>query len=189
MKKERNVSLLIEALEYPLPKVRWAATRALGNLWDVPDLVKLGHPNSQKVRAEAAKALGQSNDQRVVAALIAALFDPVASYTDQLNRSVYPVRMNAITALCEIGDPCAIEPLLEALRQKSWYGQTLAFQGKLCENILKMGEPMLLHGMTLLQSPDPVMRQQAIYVLECFSDPRTIEPLGHFLMREQDQRY
>lgn len=180
MKQEGNISALKQALEHPVAKVRWAATRALGDLAQraphIPNLAKLGHPDS-KIRASAAEVLGQSRDCRVMAPLIAALHDPVISYTDELNRSVYPVRISAISALCEIGDPIAVDPLLEALSQKSWYGQTLGFQGKLGENLVKMGEPMLLRCIALLQSPDVMTRQQAIYVLECFDAPQTVEPV------------
>ena len=174
MKQEGNISALKQALEHPVAKVRWAATRALGDLWHIPDLAKLGHPDS-KIRASAAEVLGQSRDYRVMAPLIAALHDPVISYTDELNRSVYPVRISAISALCEIGDPIAIDPLLEALSGESWYGQTLGFQGKLGENLVKMGSPMLLRCIALLQSPDVMTRQQAIYVLECFDAAQTVE--------------
>jgi HEAT repeat protein len=82
------------------------AVQALGYIWQLPDLVRLGNIDP-KVRRRAAEALGTLGDVRAVEPLIAALQDG-----DKV------VRRRAAEALGRLGDARAIEPLIATLQRK-----------------------------------------------------------------------
>lgn len=74
---------------------------------DVNGLIKaLGYLPDNRVRSDAASALGNLRDARAVEPLIAAIRDPD-----------WGVRNSAIRALGELGDPMAIQPLIEILKE------------------------------------------------------------------------
>ncbi len=71
---------------------------------DAGGLVKALRDKDQRIRAEAAKALGELGDARAVEPLVATLADPDLE-----------VRGRAILALALVGDARAVEPLTRAL--------------------------------------------------------------------------
>lgn len=182
MQAEKDISGLTQALEHPRPRVRWEAMRALGELWNIPALIDLGHDDLD-TRAQAVETLGQLGDARVLKPLIASLQDPAVLYDDV--RYTYPVRVNAIETLGKIGDPSAIEFLLDALRKRSW-GYPMKGSGPLYASLARMGEPVLKPLITLLGDRDRHMRELAIFALGYLGDPRAVEPLGNVLEREAD---
>lgn len=103
---EPAVEPLLEVL-YGNERIRWAATRALGQIWGITDLVKLGD-NNKEVRQKAANALGQLQDEpgeRAIDPLIAALQEGDLS-----------VRSAVAQALGQLGNARAIGPLIELLK-------------------------------------------------------------------------
>jgi HEAT repeat protein len=102
---ERVAKPLLATLKDPDQSVRWEATKALGCLWQLPDLIGLGDVNTE-ARIAAARALGTSPDARVVEPLIAALRD-----------RDWRVQWRAADALAAFGE-IAIEPLASLLTYK-----------------------------------------------------------------------
>jgi HEAT repeat protein len=185
MKRDGDTAGLLEALQYPLFRTVGAATRALGELWSMPDLVDLGHPDG-KVRTAAAERLKESRDKRVIAPLIAALRDPYTSYRDTFDRATYPVRMNAIEALAEMGDPVAIEPILDAIRRQTVSSGFMESCDRLDAALVKMGEPMFARLIAALEEDyDDESWSRINSALERFGDARAITPLCKRLARER----
>jgi HEAT repeat protein len=182
MKREKDTDALMRALEHPKSRVRWTVMRALGELWDIPALVDLGHSDPD-IRAQAAETLGKLGDKRAIAPLIASLWDPVVVYYAEV-RYFFPVRINAIEALGKIGDPMTIDPLVEAFRRQSW-GYPTRGNEPLYTCLISLGEPMFVRLITLLEDDDQHMRDFAIRALGYFGDPQAIEPLGNALKREK----
>ncbi len=180
MEKEEDIDGLLRVLEHPKAKVRWKVMRMLGEIWNIPDLVSLGHSDPD-VRIQAAKDLGQLNNHRMVMPLIASMWDPHIGYSD--IRYTWPVRISAIESLSEIGDPEAIEPILEALRHNSW-GYPQKGNDPLYASLLTFGETILPHLFALLQDNEKYMRDLAIHVLGLSGDSRAIEPLANVLKHE-----
>jgi HEAT repeat protein len=81
-----------------------AAIRALGQIWGLIDLIKLGGSN-QKDQAGAARALGELKDKRIVEPLIATLKD-----------SDEEVRLEVVKALGNLRDSRAVESLITVLK-------------------------------------------------------------------------
>jgi len=101
---EPAVKHLLPRLESDGIGVRWAATRALGLIWQFPQLVDLGKTD-ENLRLAALEALGRLGDTRVVRAIVtAARWD-----TD------VAVRQRAIKTLGQLGDTWAVDPLLAVL--------------------------------------------------------------------------
>lgn len=77
---------------------------------DTESLVRaLQYKKDAKVRAAAARALGDFGDRRAVELLITAIRDPDKD-----------VRWSAVSALGDIGDRSAVEPLITAIRDPDW---------------------------------------------------------------------
>jgi beta-lactamase regulating signal transducer with metallopeptidase domain len=105
-----QLSLFLELLKSPSPRVRERAAAALGGLGDrraVPELIKMLRDENPLVREHAATALRELGDHRAVPALIEALGDEDAV-----------VREHVATALGTLGDKRAIQPLTDALQKE-----------------------------------------------------------------------
>ncbi len=185
MKMAKKVEALLKTLAHPNPKVRWTIIRALGELWNLPDMIDLGHRNLD-VRAQAAEVLGNCNDPRTLMPLIASVWDPgINRYEDVIY--YYPVRINAILALGKRGDPRAIEPLIESFRRRAWgWGYPTIGNEPLYICLTKFGQPMLIRLLTLLQDEQESIRDLATITLGYFGDSQAI--LSQVLKKEKDRR-
>ncbi len=187
MKIGKNIEAMLKTLAHPNPKIRWTIIRALGELWDLPDMVNLGHRNLD-IRAQAAEVLGDRNDPRTLMPLIASVWDPGMVYYAEI-RYYYPVRVNAILALGKCGDSRAIEPLLESFRRRVWgWGYPGIGKEPLYICLTNFGQPMLTRLLTLLQDEQESIRDLAIITLGYFGDSQAIEPLGQALRNEKVRR-
>lgn len=99
-----------EAMEYLMvmlkdgdENARLTATIALGEIWSLPDMTRLGS-RSIRERISGAQVLGQLEDVRAVEPLIAALRDTNDG-----------ARQAAVTALGQLRDARAVEPLIAIL--------------------------------------------------------------------------
>jgi len=105
-----RLSLYLELLKSPSPRVRERAAAALGELGDrraVPELIKMLRDENALVREHAASALRYLGDRRAVPALIETLRDEDAV-----------VREHVATALGTLGDKQAVQPLTDALQKE-----------------------------------------------------------------------
>jgi len=128
----------IEALRDEMPAVRMRAVQYLGNVGEMQALLEVLRDEDKAVRTNAAQVLGTSKDVRAVEPLLALLKDkdlkiPAAAYAlgafkdrrsvdallGSLSDEDIALRMGAIYALGEIGDPGALEPLLAIAVDKS----------------------------------------------------------------------
>jgi HEAT repeat protein len=107
LRDERAVEPLLVLLKDVNFDIRLSAIRALGQIWKLPDLVKLGSSASQE-RTEAATVLGELKDERAVEPLLALLVGTSAG-----------VRIAAVAALGQLGAEQAVEPLLALLDNAS----------------------------------------------------------------------
>ncbi len=181
MKKQKNIDGLVSALTHPRPTVRWTATRILGELWDIPLLVDLGH-RDHNCRTQATKSLKESKDLRITGPLIATLWDPYQYYSYDQGWWYYPVRVGALKALCNIGAPETIEPILRAIRKRFW----TPMDGSLSACLAQMGEPILMPLIALLSDRDRQMQHKAVRALGALGNPQAIEPLDQALRNEKD---
>jgi HEAT repeat protein len=136
----RAVEPLIDALKDVNREMRKSAAEALGTIGD-PRAVELliaalkDVNANREMRQSAAEALGKISDPRAVEPLIASLKDrnfPYSYAVDALGQigepAVEPLiaafededfpSAYAAEALGKIGDPCAVEPLIAALKDK-----------------------------------------------------------------------
>jgi HEAT repeat protein len=138
---------------------------------DVNGLVRaLGYRQDWAVRRDAAEALGEVGDARVVNALIAALKDNVDYFPDRTNK----IRSAAVKALGRIGDVSAIPPLIAALKDPHFGG------GGFSEALALIGSPAIPALVGLLKEGDRGMNQSlhevAVRALGLIGAP-AVEPL------------
>jgi len=130
---ERAVKALTETLKdrYEDEAVWRMAIGALGRIWRLPPLVRLGHKDAT-IRRDAAVALGQLRDEQALEPLKAALRDRNEgvrhraisalgriwglSQLVRLGDDWATERKEAAAALGQLGDARAVEPLIAALR-------------------------------------------------------------------------
>ena len=134
----RAVEAVVAALEDQDGEVQWAAIESLGQLGDYratePLIAML---NDRGLHAAAVAALGAIGDPRAVEPLIAdldylfqgwsvasaleAIGEPsVTSLIAVLRSHSVSARQEASVTLGRIGDPRAVEPLLDAVQDKDW---------------------------------------------------------------------
>jgi HEAT repeat protein len=134
MNDTRVVEPLIQALNDKLPKVRYTAAESLGYIGDkraVEPLIESINDKAHWVQYCAIEALGRIRDNRAVEPLIRYLEDkakilPCHMYAGDEYIESRTVCIganidadNAIGALGEIGDPRAVEILIEILDKNS----------------------------------------------------------------------
>lgn len=141
--------------------MRLATTRALGQLYHLPEVVQLGDEQAQ-TRQTAAALLAQQKNKRTVDPLIAALGDQDAN-----------VRRLVANALGTIGDPRAVVPLLTTLRDPN--GKV---RGQAAKALQQVGpsniDPLLT---ALREEQNGGVRKHLARILGPIGDPRAIEPL------------
>jgi len=130
---------------------------------DVEGLLEmLNYKRNWAVREEAAKALGQIRDERVVEPLIEALKDEAKT-----------VRNRAAQSLGRIGDGRAVEPLIEALNDEEWMVKRDALWALGMIGDERAVEPLI----NILQDKSVDGRSGAVGALGKIGDERAIEPL------------
>lgn len=189
---KKTVKYLGEALKSnDENKVCWT-TVVLGRMGDqaILPLIKFLRSKDKRLRFYAARALGESGDERAIKPLIEAL-----------NDSYWTVRKNAAEALGKIGGK-AIEHLARSLRDprpevKTMATQILADIGPQAlptlfallgdekhnmyfdieEIVIKMGDGAILKLIQLLGHEKPVVRGAAAQMLGKFGTAASIKPL------------
>jgi HEAT repeat protein len=153
---KRAIKPLIAALRDDVEEVRWAATKALGVIWQLPGLAELGD-RDEGMRRTAAIALKGLGDARAMEPLIAALRD-----NDRY------VRRNAAKALRTIGESAAarLTVMLQDSDRRVWRGAIQALGG-----IWEIPE------LVKLADPAWVERRRAAVALRHLEDDRILEPL------------
>ena len=158
----RTVVPLIAALKDDSPVVKRAATQALGQIWQLPDLIRLVC-SDEVIQVQAAKALGELGDVRAVEPLIAALRGP-----DKLRQA-------AAEALGKLGDARAVEPLIASLKEDPSENVRQAA----AEALGKLGDVWALESLiaSLKEDCTENVRQAAAEALGKLGDVRAVEPL------------
>jgi HEAT repeat protein len=192
---ERAVEPLLVLLKDVNFDIRLSAIRALGQIWKLPDLVKLGSSTSQE-RTEAATVLGELRDERAVEPLLVLLkdvnFDIRLSAIRALGQiwklpdlvklvsSTSQERTEAATALGELKDERAVEPLLALLVGTS-AGVRIAAVAALGQLGAEQAvEPLL----ALLDNASAGVRAAVVGALDRLHHERAIEAL-HTLQNDQ----
>jgi HEAT repeat protein len=158
---------------------RWAATRALGQIWGLAEVAKLGDKRSSN-RQEAAEALGELGDIRAVEPLNAALKDSdwqvglkAAKALRKLGGSVMELfvvaledsdrimRWNAVDILGELGDIRAAETLIAALNDSDKYVRRSAAKALEKLGDMRAVEPLI----AALKDSDEIVRVGAAEAL------------------------
>jgi hypothetical protein len=176
---------LIEALDDPSLEVRQEAVAALARIGDaesVEPLVRTLRSPESGIQTQAAFALGKLRDPRAVDALLEALKEPYLA-------------QSAATALGEIGERSAIEPLLAVLPRRDISEATRA---SVANALSRMGEASALPEMlAALQSTQSLLvrREMALAIGNLFGRPGEFYRLltlerqvaGQEITRLQDQ--
>jgi len=186
---ERTIEPLKATLRAQDQAVRRSAISALGWIWRLSQLVRLGDDEAT-LRQEAATALGQLGDTRAVEPLIATLRDEDIT-----------VRLAATQALGQLDDERAVQPLIEALDDENRNIQRKTVEALQClaswtiprliaalqdsnywfrrrraaETLAQIRESVPL--IEILQHPDRHVRRSAVEALAQQGDPRATKPL------------
>ncbi|MHA2001694.1 MAG: HEAT repeat domain-containing protein [Promethearchaeota archaeon] len=167
---EKIIRPIINCLKDEEVNVQLAAIRALSEFRSIiatkPLIKILSDTNSSsEIRAGTVLALGLIEDKNSLFPLI-----------DCLDDEFPQVRINALSALSHLGDPRAIDPIIELLqKEKDENVQQMAILalGPLGQNNERIIDPLI----KFLSDPNPRVRQYAIVSLGQTHDPRIIEPL------------
>ncbi len=176
---ERVADPLLAALRDHDQLVRWEATKALGYLWQLPDLLKLGDGNAE-IRRAAALALSKLADARAVEPLIAALRDQdsavreyaadalgalgemsIEPLTSLLSYKDRRIRRSVKKAFAKIEDEKVLEILTSAIQDSRWRVREMAV-----ECLTELGNRAVPALEVVLQSDDPEIQQLARVVLQ-----------------------
>ncbi len=154
------VQILMAVLQENELNVRWAATRALSEVLNIPELSMLASQQSEQ-RQIAAQALGNTHDPRVVAPLIAALQDD----EDGVCKA-------AAYALGKLGDANAIEPLIKILGSgKDFLRSTVA------DVLVEYYDIPWAPHLVRIWSRESEIREAAANALGDIGDLRAVDPL------------
>jgi HEAT repeat protein len=162
------VPFLLSALNDPRPEVREYAANALA--WGrfavgetLDPLLKNLQDSDAKVRAAAARALGELRDQRAVEPLVKAMGDQIPWVSDRVS-----------DALAKLGDPAA-PALIAALASEDPRRCSGAAKALAVIKAPRAFEPLL--GVIRNASFPPYARVNAASALAALADPKAIDPL------------
>lgn len=200
LKAKRDIAGLVKALVHQKDRsLAVPAADALGEIRDpraVALLIAALGDKDWKLRAAAAEALGKIGDPRAAQPLIAILVDSqwdvrsvanealvrigagaveplVAALKDGGVLGASGVRAYAASALGQIGDPRAVDPLIAALKDET--GGVRAFAASALGQI---GDPRAVEPLiAALKGEGGWARKEAVEALGQIGDPRAVEPL------------
>jgi HEAT repeat protein len=175
-------------------RTRRAATRALGQIWRMPDLVRLGD-SDRLTRRAAVEPLGETGNTRVLEPLIAVLKDSDATVrqkaTEVLAKSKdartlklliaaledpdQDMRCSAVEVLGEMGDSRAVEPLIQTVGD-----QTEPVGRAAVKALGKIGDRRAVGRLiTALKygSSTSTVRREAAEALGKLGDSQAVQPL------------
>lgn len=169
LREKGDLDGLIKALKYKKEstkygdyEVRCNAAKALGNFEDERAIVALIHAlkDVEDVRLQVVIALGKT-EKTAVPLLIDALKDPDAD-----------IRRDAAWNLGNLGDERAIPALTEALKDQD---DDVRFH--VARNLGKFEEPAVPFLLDALEDPDEYVRRYAAWILGVIGDDRAIPAL------------
>lgn len=166
MKRKRDVDGLIKLLEHNDLELQTKAALALGeigNLRAVMPLLKLMQYEEPDLLIVASSALNKFNKTVLVKPFIDALNDK--------NSGLMVWRFVAY-ALGEIGDPRAVEPLINKINVVDSFLSTVS-----AEALVKIGKPAVLPLINKLKDKNDDIVNESINILCLIGDPQTLEPL------------
>lgn len=211
MKAGRDVEGLIKASKYGKdPCIRSEAVLALGDIFDGRIVGALGEAlkdEDVQVRMDAVHALGIVHDSRSIDVLSEALKDrdqgirslaqkmlishvhslKVEPDVDGLVRAAssddHYIRLNAVSALGEVGDERASEALVALCLRDPYY--PVRFEA--AESLQKVGDKQAVSLLTTaLKDPDTAIRLRAVEALGKIGDRRAISAL-QAAMEDKDE--
>ncbi len=162
------VGPLIQALDSKDPEIRENAAITLGKIKDeraIDPLIKLLTDEEWEVESAANNALVEIG-KPAVELLIKILQDK--------NEDVF-LQMKVIAVLAGIKDERAIQPMIQALKEKPELDADLGY------NLGLMGEPAVEPLIQVLEDEDPRVRVRAAEALGRIGDERAIDPLTNAL--------
>jgi len=178
LKEKGDVEGLIKALQYKKEsteyedyEVRRDAAEALGDFEEEKVIKALTHAfkDVEDVRFHVARNLGKFG-KTAVPFLIETLQDPDES-----------MRRDAAWMLGNIGDERAIPPLTEALKDKD---EEVRFH--VARNLGKFEEPAVPYLLDALKDPDEHVRRYAAWILGVIGDDRAVPALENALNDPSD---
>ncbi len=183
---KKATNSLVEALKDPVPEVRMNAAFSLGQLQSleaVEPLIELLKDENGEVVRYTVIALGMLKDPRATEPLCEVLKrdDASISYdgdSDMRYTGNSNIRYEAVFTLGEIGDPRAVDTLLDLLADKEIGNSAASSLGRI------EGEYVFGKLVKLLDSKNPTTRTNAAAVYEQIQDPTAVPILIRMLNDE-----
>ena len=175
-KEKKAINALIEALKDPTPEVRMNAAFSLGEfhaLEAVEPLIELLKDENGEVVSSTITALGMLKDPRATEPLCEVIkrddvsITPAGDSTTHYEGSL-SIHQEAVFALGEIGDPRAVDTLLDKLADKEIGYSAASSLGRI------KGEYVFGKLIKLLDSKNPTTRTNAVVVYEYIQDPAAV---------------
>ena len=192
---EQVVETVIQALQFEDYKVRKTAVEVLGHLGDQQAITALINTlktdTNPYVREKAVEALGVSENDQVIEALIAAFGDPELKVRKKARETVLTIgkpaadallqvlkavdtelliRQGVVNVIGQMGDQRAVESLLEELNNKDMCLLAVDALGRL-------GDPRAIDPLLPFLEEGGQIRSVAAWALGKIGDERVIEPL------------
>jgi hypothetical protein len=161
---EPAVKPLIQALDSKDSEIRENAAITLGKIKDeraIEPLIKLLTDEEWEVESAATTALVEIGKHAV---------EPLINILQDENEDIF-LQMKAIAVLAGIKDERAIQPMIQALKEKP------ELQADLGYHLGLMGKPAVKPLIQLLDDEDPEVRVRAAEALGRLGDDRAIGPL------------
>ncbi|WP_240664680.1 HEAT repeat domain-containing protein [Methanosarcina sp. MSH10X1] len=170
---EPAVEPLILSLDSRDPEIRENAAITLGKIKDekaVKPLIKLLTDQEWEVESAATNALVEIGEPAV---------EPLIKILQDENENVF-LQMKVIAVLAGIKDERAVQPMIQALKEKPELRADLGY------NLGLMGEPAIEPLIIALGNEDSSVRVRAAEALGRIGDERAVEPLTTALNDEDE---
>lgn len=200
---EQEIEALIQDLNASNVSVKADSVKTLVKIGEpaVEPLIQVLGAEDPDIRENAAATLGKIKDERAVQPLIKLLTDeewevekgaidaliaigepavePLIEILQDKNEDVY-LQMKVVAVLAGIKDERAIQPMIQALKEKP------ELQADLGYNLGLMGEPAVEPLITALGDEDSSVRVRAAEALGRIGNKRAVEPLSTALNDEDE---
>lgn len=200
---EQEIEALIQDLNALNVSVKADSVKTLVKIGEpaVEPLIQVLGAEDPDIRENAAATLGKIKDERAVQPLIKLLTDeewevekgatdaliaigepavePLIEILQDKNEDVY-LQMKVVAVLAGIKDERAIQPMIQALKEKP------ELQADLGYNLGLMGEPAVEPLITALGDEDSSVRVRAAEALGRIGNKRAVEPLSTALNDEDE---